>query len=44
MLQLQLFFKSNFALMKSAELVDLVLVFSPNLDLVAAGRSLVFFR
>jgi hypothetical protein len=42
MLQLQLLLKSNLSLMQPAELVDLVLILSSNLNLVAASCSLVF--
>lgn len=43
MLQLQLLLQANFSLVQPAEFVDLVLIFSPDLNLVAASRSLVFF-
>lgn len=42
MLELQLLLQCNLSLMESAEFVDLVLILSPDLHLVAAGRSLVF--
>jgi hypothetical protein len=42
MLQLQLLLEPYLALMQSTEFVDLVLILPPNLNLVAAGRSLVF--
>jgi hypothetical protein len=42
MFQLQLLLQSYLSLMQPTELVDLVLVLSTNLNLVAAGSSLVF--
>jgi hypothetical protein len=42
MLQLQLFLEPNLSLMQPAEFVDLVLILSSHLNLVAAGCSLVF--
>jgi hypothetical protein len=43
MFQLQLIFKANLSLVQSTEFVDLVLVLSPDLNLVAAGCSFIFF-
>jgi hypothetical protein len=43
MFQLQLLLQTYLSLMQPTELVDLVLVLSTNLNLVAAGSSLVFF-
>jgi len=42
MLELQLLLQCYLSLMQSTELVDLVLILSPNLDFIATGRSLVF--
>jgi hypothetical protein len=42
MFQFQLLLQSYLSLMQPTELVDLVLVFSTNLNFVAAGSSLVF--
>ncbi len=44
MLRLQLLLQRDFLLVQPAELVDFVLILSPNLDFVTAGRRLVFFR
>lgn len=42
MFRLQFILECYFALVKSTELVDLVLVFSPDLDFVACRSGLVF--
>lgn len=42
-LRLQFLLEGQFPLMQATELVDLVLIFSAHLRLVAGGRSLVFF-
>jgi hypothetical protein len=43
MFHLQLVFKANLSLVQSTEFVDLVLVLSSDLNLVAAGGSFIFF-
>lgn len=43
MFRLQFIFEIQLSLVQPAEFVDLVLVFSPNFDLVAACGGLVFF-
>jgi hypothetical protein len=43
MFQLQVLLETYLSLMQPTELVNLVLILSTNLNLVAAGRSLVFF-
>jgi hypothetical protein len=43
MFHLQLVFKANLSLVQSTEFVDLVLVLSSDLNLVAAGCSFIFF-
>ncbi len=42
MFQLQLVLQTYLSLMQPTELVDLALVLSTNLNLVAAGTSLIF--
>ena len=44
MLRLQIFFQCDLLLVQSAKFVDPVLIFSPDLNLVGTGGSLVFFR
>jgi hypothetical protein len=43
MLRLQNFLKIERSPMKAAELVDLVLVFSPDFNLFSSHRGLIFF-
>jgi hypothetical protein len=43
MFQLQVLLQTYLSLMQPTELVNLVLILSTNLNLVAAGSSLVFF-
>jgi hypothetical protein len=43
MLQLQLLLQTYFSLVQPTELVDLVLILSPNFNLITPGRCLIFF-